>query len=95
MQGHTWSAGDGVFDELPELHRGDIIRVYGTDCQLTFVVDRVQRHVSPDLSGPQLAEYYRVSGTPGLTLVTCGDYNAGEYDSRIVVSASLAPRQQN
>lgn len=95
LQGHTWSTGDGVFDQLPELRQGDVIKLYGADCQLTFQVDQVQRHVSPDLSGPQLAKYYRVSGEPGITLVTCGDYNAGEYDSRIVVSASLATEQQN
>lgn len=90
LQGHTWSAGDGVFDQLAELRHGDIIKLYGAHCQLTFRVDHVQRHLPPDLKGPELAKYYRVSGKPGVTLVTCGDYKAGEYDSRIAVRASLA-----
>jgi LPXTG-site transpeptidase (sortase) family protein len=90
IQGHTWSQGDGVFDRLGELKRGDEVKIAGNGCSLTFVVDGIKPHVSPNLSAAQVRTIYRPYGPPGVTLVTCGDYaGKGVYHSRIVVHASI------
>jgi sortase (surface protein transpeptidase) len=91
IQGHTWSSGDGVLDHLgdPEMKTGVEITVLGDNCRATFVVKQVWRHAPPNLSGMALARLYPVTGVPSLTVVTCGDFANGTYDSRIVVRAVL------
>lgn len=87
--GHTWSKGDGVFDRLAELKQDDIVVVHGKGCDVTFVVDIVQRHVPVNLPATQVAALYRTGGPSGIVLITCGDYSSGAYHSRIVVHALL------
>jgi sortase (surface protein transpeptidase) len=87
IQGHTWSGGDGVLDKLGAVRPGDSIILIGKDCQRSFVVRHKPWHANPNLSGDALARLYPVSGPASLTVVTCGDFAAGAYHSRIVVRA--------
>lgn len=87
--GHSWSKGDGVFDQLSELNNGDVVWVHGTNCELAFQVDTVQRHVPVNLPSTDVEALYATEGPPGLVLITCGDFSGGEYHSRIVVHAHL------
>lgn len=83
LAGHTWSRGDGVFDRLGRLRRGDRIRVGAA----RFRVTRVQRVRS--LTAEQVRELYSDRGAPRLVLITCGDRNnlTGIYRTRILVRA--------
>jgi sortase (surface protein transpeptidase) len=89
IQGHTWSGGDGVFDNLGNIQDRDSIVLIGKNCQLSFVVKHVWRHKPPNLSGAAFAKLYPVSGKPSLTIVTCGDFEGDAYYSRIVVRAQF------
>ncbi|MGN0063727.1 MAG: class F sortase [Nocardioides sp.] len=82
LAGHTWEAGDGVFDHLSSLRRGNVVRVG----KHRFKVTRKQRVRS--LSDEQIAALYADTGRPRIVLITCGDRDdAGTYHSRILVRA--------
>lgn len=89
--GHTWSQGDGVFDRLEALRRGDAVKVRNLHGKwLTFRVTRVDRDVAPNLSADKVAAIYTDrTDKPGVALITCGDFSGGTYHSRIVVYAQL------
>lgn len=88
MVGHTASAADGVFDRLGELAPGDEVRVTGPEGTVTFVVDQT-RVVSRDAFRDLVADLYRTDGPGGLVLMTCGDWNGSEFESTVVVTATL------
>ncbi|MCD6639690.1 MAG: class F sortase [Nocardioides sp.] len=86
LAGHTWAAGDGVFDNLHRLRRGNRVRV-GT---ARFRVTRVYKVRS--LSRKQVRELFTDQGRPRLVLITCGDRDsAGVYHSRWIVRARKIP----
>lgn len=82
LAGHTWEAGDGVFDHLARLRKGNVIRVGKHRFKVTRK-QRVQR------MGPaQVAALYADTGPARIVLITCGDRDAqGTYHSRILVRA--------
>lgn len=85
LAGHTWSKGDGVFDRLGELRRGDEVSVG----RHRFVVtSRTKVRTMPPR---QVAALYSDRGPARLVLITCGDRNAvtGVYATRIIVRARL------
>lgn len=86
--GHTASAADGVFDRLGELAPGDEVRVTGPEGTVPFVVDQT-RDVSRDAFRDLVADLYRTDGPGGLVLMTCGDWNGSEFESTVVVTATL------
>ncbi len=83
LAGHTWSHGDGVFDNLGTLRVGDPISVGRADFEVTKVrkVHRLSRQAVRDLFSDR--------GPARLVLITCGDRSAttGVYASRILVFA--------
>lgn len=83
LAGHTWSRGDGVFDRLGRLRRGDRIRVG----KARFRVTRVRRVRS--LTAAQVRNLYSDRGRARLVLITCGDRDdrTGVYRTRIIVRA--------
>lgn len=82
IAGHTWAAGDGVFDNLGRLRKGNRIRVG----RHKFRVTRVQRVRS--MTPRQVRRLYSDRGRPRLVLITCGDRDAGGvYRTRILVRA--------
>lgn len=87
--GHTASRADGVFDNLGKLHRGDKITAHSAHGALTFTVTRLQDVKVADFSKVS-AQVYRLGGSPGLVLMTCGDFNGRTYDSTTIAFATLA-----
>ncbi len=89
LAGHTWSKGDGVFDRLGELRKGDEIRVG----EHRFTVTR--RQVVKKMKPKDVARLYSDRGPARLVLITCGDRNnaTGVYRTRIIVRAALQPKK--
>lgn len=86
LTGHTWSRGDGVFDDLDRLGPGDDIAVRTATGVVTYRVDVVE-----DYSKTQLADIaarlFSQSVRSQLVLVTCTDLDRGEYHGNTVVVA--------
>lgn len=87
--GHTWSKGDGVFDRLPQLAAGDTIIVRTEEGEIKFSVTSVGQ-IPIDEFEKNAEAIYRVTGPPGLILMTCGDWNGSGYDATTVVYAELS-----
>jgi len=90
LVGHTKSTGGGVFNRLGELERGDTIEVVTATRTWRYQVTEV-RAVEVDQFDDIAADTYRTSGTPTLTLMTCGDFDGAAYTSTIVASATELP----
>lgn len=89
ITGHTWSRGDGVFDQLSKLRRGDVIRLRTTNGSLLTYRVRSVGMVPLDQFGSVAADIYRPSGPSGLVLMTCGDWDGSDYNATRVVQADL------
>lgn len=83
LAGHTWSRGNGVFDNLGRLAVGDRVAVGA----VRFQVTRVRRVTG--MSSAAVAELFADRGPARLVLITCGDRNntTGVYRTRIIVDA--------
>ncbi len=83
LSGHTWSKGNGVFDNLGKLHRGDVVNVG----RKRFKVTRVSTVRA--MSHKAVAALFSDRGPARLVLITCGDRNdsTGVYRTRIIVHA--------
>ena len=83
LAGHTWSRGDGVFDRLGSMRRGNRFAVGRHRFRVTKVTT-VRR-----LSRTQVRELFSDRGRPRVVLITCGDRSntTGIYRSRILVYA--------
>ncbi|MEP6710698.1 MAG: class F sortase [Candidatus Saccharibacteria bacterium] len=88
--GHTYSKGDGVFDQLPKLRKGDRITVVTQKGEQTFIVCSVGS-VPTSEYGKVASQITRSTGKPGIVLQTCGDWDGSEYHATTVVFALLAP----
>jgi hypothetical protein len=89
--GHVDSkGGPAVFYRLPQLRRGDQIKIARTDGSVVrFAVQRTQQY--PKVRFPTDEVYYPTL-TPALRLVTCGgdfDAAAGHYRSNVIVFATM------
>jgi LPXTG-site transpeptidase (sortase) family protein len=87
--GHTASKGDGVFDELGELEKGDEITVSAGKRSLTYTVTKEQVVEVADFA-TVADEIYREDGTSGLVLMTCGDWNGTAFETTVIVHATRA-----
>lgn len=83
LAGHTWSKGDGVFDDLGRLTAGDRVTVGA----VRFQVTRVRR--VRGMSAAAVSALFTDRGPARLVLITCGDRNntTGVYRTRIIVDA--------
>lgn len=84
LTGHTVHSGGGVFDDLAVLDRRDVVEVTTTRGTLTYVVTEVR-----DLSRAELAsvagDLFGSSGHARVVLVTCTDWDDGQYLGNTVV----------
>ena len=92
LLGHVNSLSQtaGVFARLPELSKGDIIRIEREDgSSVVFTVDRGEQYRKNQF--PTLEVYGNTEG-PELRLITCDGYNpdTGIFEDNYVVYASLA-----
>ena len=91
--GHVDSAtqGEGAFFRLRELSPGDTITLTGPDSSThRYTVVARERHPKKTID---LDRYFGWTGSPRLTLITCGgtfDRAAGSYRDNIVVTAKPA-----
>jgi sortase family protein len=94
MAGHVdyWDVGPAIFQGVPALQPGDIIRVIGEDGEtIEYATESNQLFTVADLT-PEIiqSEITGDTGQETLTLITCGgdfDAAAGEYLHRRVVRA--------
>jgi LPXTG-site transpeptidase (sortase) family protein len=86
LTGHTYSRGDGVFDDLSRLATGDEVRVRTATGVVTYRVDAVEDYSKAQLAtiAPRL---FSDSVRSQLVLVTCTDLDRGEYQGNAVVVA--------
>jgi LPXTG-site transpeptidase (sortase) family protein len=92
MAGHLdyWDVGEAVFYNIGQVEPGDIIQVLGKDDQIyEFEIDWVKNFTVGELT-PEVIQSEIVGPTnvETITLITCGgpfDYQAGEYQERMVV----------
>ena len=86
MTGHTVHDGGGVFDDLAALDVGDPVVVVTREGVLTFGVRRV-RELSKERLAATAERLFSQRGAPCLVLVTCADWDAGQYLGNTVVVA--------
>lgn len=92
MSGHLdyWDVGEAVFYNVWKLEPGQVIEVLGQNDEVyEYEVDWV-RNFSIDELTPEVIQDEIVGGTnvETITLITCGgpfDYEAGQYEERIVI----------
>lgn len=95
LSGHLnyWDVAEAVFFYVAELQEGDVIEVLGKDDEVySYEVEWVRPYTVEDLT-PEIIQEEIVGRTPveSLTLITCGgpfDFQAGEYEERMVVRAT-------
>jgi Sortase domain len=86
VTGHTVSTGGGVFDDLEQLHPGDLVTVASNGDRLRFVVNDVTAYRKRSLADHARRVFSQaVAGR--LVLVTCEDWNGTVYLSNEVVTA--------
>lgn len=91
LVGHTKSTGGGVFDQLDDLDPGDVVEVVSAARTWRYRVTEVQA-VPVDQFDKFAADIYRTSGTPALTLMTCGDFDGNAFTSTVIVTAVEIPQ---
>lgn len=89
ITGHAWSKGDGVFDRLSQLEKGDVITVTTADSVKHYRVSSVGSVELADFNR-YAGDIYRKNGTSGVVLMTCGDWDGSVYNATTVVYATLA-----
>ena len=86
--GHTASKGDGVFDELGDLEKGDKITVSSGKKKLTYTVTKEQV-LEVSKFATVADEIYRRTGPSGIVLMTCGDWNGTRFETTVIITAKL------
>jgi sortase (surface protein transpeptidase) len=97
LAGHVdyWNVGPAVFYDIRDLAEGDTIVVTGENgTDYTYAVETNEIYDVNALINGGISEIVAATEVPTLTLITCGgefDYQNGEYLSRTVVRATIAP----
>ncbi len=92
--GHTASKGDGVFDELGDLDKGDKITVSSGKKSLTYTVTKEQV-LEVSKFATVADEIYRRTGPSGIVLMTCGDWNGTRFETTVIITAVLKVKAGN
>ena len=90
MVGHSVRNRDGgVFDDIGELSRGDVIQVEGSSSTVNYSV-RSNNMLSKDEVARNAAEIFAQSGVGRLVLITCDDWDGKAWRSNVVTIATPA-----
>lgn len=92
--GHTASEGNGVFDELGDLDRGDKVTVSSGKKKLTYTVTKEQV-LEVSKFATVADEIYRRTGPSGIVLMTCGDWNGTRFETTVIITAKLKDKAGN
>ena len=88
MVGHSVGNRDGgVFDDIGELSRGDVIQVEGSSSTVNYSV-RSNNMLSKDEVARNAAEIFAQSGVGRLVLITCDDWDGKAWRSNVVTIAA-------
>ena len=93
LTGHTYSRGDGVFDDLGRLAPGDDVQVRTARGVVTYRVDLVEDYTKAQLAGIA-TRLFSEAVRSQLVLVTCTDLDRGEYLGNTVVVAHPSGRSR-
>ena len=90
MVGHSvLNSEGGVFDDIGELSRGDVIQVEGSSSTVNYSV-RSNNVLSKDEVARNAAEIFAQSGVGRLVLITCDDWDGKAWRSNVVTIATPA-----
>lgn len=92
--GHTASKGDGVFDELGDLDKGDKITVSSGKKKLKYTVT-AEQVLEVSKFATVADEIYRRTGPSGIVLMTCGDWNGTRFETTVIITATLKVKAGN
>jgi LPXTG-site transpeptidase (sortase) family protein len=84
LTGHTVHGGGGVFDDLAALDRGDVVEVGTRAGVVTYVVATV-RELDKEQLASTAPSLFGAGGPPRVVLVTCADWDDGDYLGNTVV----------
>jgi LPXTG-site transpeptidase (sortase) family protein len=90
--GHTASKDDGVFDDLSDLSSGDTITVKGRHGTLDYRVTSEKEIPVGDFAA-ESDRIYRDTGSSGLVLMTCGDWNGSRFETTVITYAKALGRR--
>jgi LPXTG-site transpeptidase (sortase) family protein len=95
MAGHLdyWDVGEAIFYNVWQLEEGQVIQVLGQNDEVyEYEVNWVRNFTVNDLTPETIQEeIVGPTNVESVTLITCGgpfDYEAGEYEERIVIRAT-------
>ena len=88
MVGHTVrNKGGGVFDDIGDLSRGDVIEVKGSDAELTYRVKSIDV-LAKDVVARHAEDIFAQTGAGRLVIITCDDWDGTVWRSNIVTIAA-------
>jgi LPXTG-site transpeptidase (sortase) family protein len=86
--GHTVrNKGGGVFDDIGDLSRGDVIEVKGSDAELTYRVKSIDV-LAKDAVARHAEDIFAQTGAGRLVIITCDDWDGTVWRSNIVTIAA-------
>ena len=89
--GHTVrNKGGGVFDDIGNLSRGDVIEVNGSDAALTYRVKSIEV-LAKDAFARHAEDIFAQTGAGRLVIITCDDWDGTMWRSNIVTIAAPSP----
>lgn len=90
LTGHTVHYGGGAFDHLGSLTVGDRFRIRTAKGVITYVVQGVRKYTTGALARDAKA-LFRLTGAPGVLLITCANWNGHIYlDNTVVTGAPVS-----
>lgn len=93
ITGHTVREGDGVLDDLGKVSKGDDIVVRDRGKLVRYRTTKVMTLSRAEIADRAEALFGQDRGNGRLVLVTCTDWENGDYESNIVVLAKPVQRE--
>jgi LPXTG-site transpeptidase (sortase) family protein len=89
LVGHSSRAGGGVFDQVGDLRRGDVIEVSGSNGTLSYQLESIEVLSKEDVAR-NAEQIFDQSVAGRLVVITCEDFDGTTWRSNIVAIATPA-----